>query len=320
MHTLKPYLTFFIFSSNYMHRITISPQFSTAIITIIHKDQLKMTWHEKKQTWKSLTFPNPYLCFSTVISWLNKEMLSHLPHNCLVYVVRSSLLQQLSHLAFTLGRRDFGRAAGYRFCAKALSLSCFVSLWLLRELIWVALERITEHLRVAGTSRCHLVTHPLTAQTTSKPNATSKADQVAQGHTWLRLECLQGWRLHSSGSWSTHCSLDAVGHLNTSHHAAIQQWASRSLCTGQHSASPWSFRGFAFLLVAHEKAFTLSAGVTSKDNVNCWYFHLHLCSSWFLKIFPASLSEHLSYFDIPFTQEKEKRTLQIPIKPQTLEL
>lgn len=104
MHTLKPYLTFFIFSSNYMHRVTISPQFSTAIITILYKDQLKMTWHEKKQTWKNLTFPNPYLCFSTVISWFNKEMLSHLPHNSLVYVVRSSLLQQLSHLVSPLER------------------------------------------------------------------------------------------------------------------------------------------------------------------------------------------------------------------------
>lgn len=142
------------------------------------------------------------------------------------------------------------------------------------------------------------------------------------------LRVIPGWDWSASKDgdsttvalWSTQCSLDAVGHLNASHHAAIQQWAGRSLCTGQHTASPWSFRGFAFLLVAHEKAFTLSAGVTSKDNVNCWYFHLHLCSSWFLKIFPASLSEHLSYFDIPFTQEKEKRTLQIPIKPQTLEL
>lgn len=150
------------------------------------------------------------------------------------------------------------RVAGYRFCAKALSLSCFVSLWLHRELIWAALERTTEGFRVAGTSQCHLVTHPHTAQPTSKPNATSKADQVAQGHTWLRLECLQGWRLHNSRSlklWSTHCSLDAVGHLNTSHHAAIQQWAGRSLCAGQHSASPWSFRGFAFLLVPYEKKF-----------------------------------------------------------------
>lgn len=65
-----------------------------------------------------------------------------------------------------------------------------------------------------------------------------------------------------------------------------------------------ALHSFLFLM---KKTVALSAGVTSKNNVNCWYFHLYLCSSWFQKIFPASLSEHLSYFDILFTQEKLKK-------------
>lgn len=120
--------------------------------------------------------------------------------------------------------------------------------------------------------------------------------------------------------WSTHCSLDAVGYLSASHHAAIQHWPSGSLCAGNTGlvlGPSEDLHSFLFLM---KKQLPLSDGVTSQDNVNCCYFHLHLCSSWFQKIFPDSLSEHLSYFDILFTQEKEKRIPQIPIKPQTLEL
>lgn len=178
-----------------------------------------------------------------------------------------------------------------------------------------------EQLRLEDTSQCHLVQRPLTAEPTSRSDATSKLDQVAQGHIHLNLEYLQGWRhLQELMIWSTCCSPEVFWYLSMSQNAAVQQWANGSSCTGQSSAGPWSFREVAvsraFFPVPQEKTITISTGVTSKLLV--------LSSSSLFLLVSGNISCQFVWTFIvlqySFYSEKKKEAPQIPVKPQTLEL
>lgn len=154
-----------------------------------------------------------------------------------------------------------------------------------------------------GTSQCHLVWYQLKAEPTSKSDASSKLDWVAQGQIQPSLEELQGWRLHNSQWSESHCSLEVVWYLNTAYHAAVW-WANGSSCTGWCKDISWFFGDVfamrAFLLVPHENAIIIDTGKANKDSVSCCFFFIFV-SLDFREIFPAKLSEHLSYFDILFT-------------------
>lgn len=125
--------------------------------------------------------------------------------------------------------------------------------------------------------------------------------------------------------WISYCSLEVVWYLNTAYHAAVW-WANGSSCTGWCKDISWFFGDVfamrAFLLVPHENAIIIDTGKANKDSVSCCFFFIFV-SLDFREIFPAKLSEHLSYFDILFTNlpspPPKKRNTKSPNKTSNTE-
>lgn len=318
MHILKSNLTFFNFSSNYMHRVTISPWFSAAIIMINHKINWRWPDMKKKQAWKILHSPNLIFVFPPLSAGLIKR--------CYLNFQATLLFMSLDHHHFSnshilsspLERETLllllatGSVLKHYHCLALCHSGCTGN-WF--EQLWRESQNILEWQGPLSVTWSH--THSQHSQLQSQMQLQSRIRLLRVIPGW-------GWSASKDGDstavalWSTHCSLDAVGYLNASHHAAIQHWASRSLCWATQS-----------LVLQRLCIPSCSSWKNHLPSVLEWQVRTMWIAGTFIFIFvalgfrkyflPVCLSIYpILIFFLP--RKKKQRNPQIPIKPQTLEL